>query len=148
MPGEGVEGRVGDRLYRVGNPAFAAALSGGGPPELSSVGGTLVALGDEDGLIAIFELGDELRADAGITLGRLQHLGLEVSLLSGDAEPAVRRVAEELKLEHYVAGAKPADKLDRIRQIQASGGVVAMVGDGVNDAPVLAGADVSVAMGR
>ena len=146
VPGEGVEGRVQGRRYRIGSPAFAAALSGCEPPQ-PSAGSTLVSLGGEEGLIASFELGDELRPDAVETLKRLRALGLEVELLSGDAEPAVRRVAGLLGIERFTSGAKPADKLERIRQLQAQGAVVAMVGDGVNDAPVLAGSDVSIAMG-
>ena len=146
VPGEGVEGLVEGRRYRVGSPAFVVALSGAEPPP-SDVSSTLVALGDEDGLLASFEIGDELRADAAGTLAGLRELGLEIELLSGDAEPAVRRIAERLQIGRHVSGAKPADKLDHIRRLQAQGAVVAMVGDGVNDAPVLAGSDVSVAMG-
>jgi len=146
VPGEGVEGLVEGRRYRVGNPAFAAALSGVEPP-MADVAVTRVALGDESGILATFDLSDELRVDAAETLGQLQEMGLQVALLSGDAPAAVRRVAERLGIGDFVAQAKPDDKLSHIRRLQAGGGVVVMVGDGVNDAPVLAGSDVSVAMG-
>ncbi|MCU0971780.1 MAG: heavy metal translocating P-type ATPase [Gammaproteobacteria bacterium] len=146
-PGEGVEGRVDGTLYRVGKPSFVAALSGVAPPGESGTGATRVALGDATGLIALFELNDELRPDARATLQRLHWMGLKVELLSGDAPGAVSHVARELEVVEWRAGVTPAQKLDRIRALQAEGAVVAMVGDGVNDAPVLAGADVSVAMG-
>ena len=145
-PGEGVEGVIEGVRYRIGSPRFAGALSGAtvSPPR---GGGTLVALGDEAGIVATFELQDELRSDASQTVGDLRGLGLRIGLLSGDAEPAVRRVAEQLGVDEYIAGALPEDKLARIRRLQDGGAVVAMVGDGVNDAPVLAGSNVSVAMG-
>jgi Cu2+-exporting ATPase len=145
-PGEGVEGAIDGVRYRVGSPQFAAALSGASV-QSPRKGGTLVALGDETGIVATFELQDELRSDAAATVGDLRGLGLKIGLLSGDAEPAVRRVAQELDVDDYVAGARPEDKLAHIRGLQEGGAVVAMVGDGVNDAPVLAGSDVSVAMG-
>jgi Cu2+-exporting ATPase len=107
-----------------------------------------VALGDADGILALFELSDELRPDAALTVQTLQRLGLSIELLSGDAREAVSRVAGQLGIDKHTAGARPDDKLAHIRRIQAEGGVVAMVGDGVNDAPVLAGSDVSVAMGN
>lgn len=107
-----------------------------------------MALGDEDGILALFELSDELRPDAALTVKTLQRLGLGIELLSGDARAAVSRVAGQLGIDKYTAGARPDDKLAHIRRIQSEGGVVAMAGDGVNDAPVLAGSDVSVAMGN
>jgi P-type Cu2+ transporter len=107
---------------------------------------SLVVLGDADGGLALFLLSDQLRADAREAIAELQALGLEVELLSGDGTAPVRRVAETLGIGHYAGRMTPADKLERIRALQASGAVVAMVGDGVNDAPVLAAAQVSVAM--
>jgi Cu2+-exporting ATPase len=145
-PGEGVEGVIEGVRYRIGSPRFAGALSGATVAPARE-GGTLVALGDEAGIVATFELQDELRSDAPGTVGDLRALGLKIGLLSGDAEPAVRRVAEQLGIDEYIAGALPEDKLAHIRRLQDGGGVVAMVGDGVNDAPVLAGSNVSVAMG-
>lgn len=146
VPGEGLEGEIDGARYRIGNPRFAADLSGTTAPEPGDTG-TLVALGDEQGIVATYRLSDELRADAAGAVADLRNLGLSVGLLSGDAEPAVRQVAGQLGIHDYVANAKPHDKLDHIRELQADGGVVAMVGDGVNDAPVLAGSNVSVAMG-
>ena len=146
-PGEGIEGVIEGSRYRVGKPEYVAALSGV-PVDLGEEpAATRVVLGDERGLIAVFVLRDELRADAKATLRRLRWLGVEVELLSGDAAGAVEHVAKELEVSSWRAGVSPAQKLERVRALQAQGAIVAMVGDGVNDAPVLAGANVSVAMG-
>jgi Cu2+-exporting ATPase len=146
-PGEGIEGRVEGGRYRVGKAEYVAALSGAPVPTADEVAATRVLLGDEQGLLAVFTLRDELRADARSTLQRLRWLGLRVALLSGDTEGAVAHVARELDVADWRGGVSPAQKLEHVRALQARGAIVAMVGDGVNDAPVLAGANVSVAMG-
>jgi Cu2+-exporting ATPase len=151
-PGLGVEGTVGGRRFRLGRADYVQALGGAaageGPPPLSGSGVTLVTLGDEGGLLARFELSDVARPEAASTVRALQALGLEVWLLSGDAEGSVTRLAAELGVQEARARMRPQDKLEAVRALEAKGAVVAMVGDGVNDAPVLAGASVSIAMGR
>jgi len=106
-----------------------------------------VVLGDAQGLLAHFSFVDRLRARAAESVAQLQGLGLEVELLSGDRLETVRGVAQELGIARYRARCQPQDKLARINELQRQGAVVAMVGDGVNDAPVLAAAQVSLAMG-
>jgi Cu2+-exporting ATPase len=148
LPGHGMQGEVDGRRYRIGSPAYAAELSGAPMPVAAAGDTTQVLLGDEQGLLARFELRDELRSDAVEAIARLRELGLEVEILSGDAEGPVRRVATELGIDSARSGMHPDDKLARVRTLQAAGHLVAMIGDGVNDAPVLAGANVSIAMGQ
>ena len=88
-----------------------------------------------------------MRADAPAALQALKQQGLELSISSGDQEAAVARIAQNLGLQlPYQSGRTPQDKLQELRRLQATGAKVLMVGDGINDAPVLAGADVSMAM--
>ncbi len=150
-PGRGVEGVVGSRRYRLGRADFVAALSGVSADGVSLPclpGATAVLLGDESALLAAFLLQDAIRPDAAIAVARLRELGLQVWLLSGDAEEPVAEVARTLGIREARARMTPEAKLTTVRELQAGGSLVAMVGDGVNDAPVLAGAHVSLAMGR
>ncbi len=151
VTGQGVEGRVGGRTLRLGRPEFAGALHGRSlPPEaqqLFASGDTCVVLADAAGWLAVFRLGDRLREEAGGLVLRLRQLGCRVTLLSGDAPAAVGQVAASLSIRDAHGGMTPQDKHDFIARLQSAGGVVAMVGDGVNDAPVLAQAQVSIAMG-
>ncbi len=145
-PGLGIEGSVGGRRYRVGNARFVAEWV----PGLEAAGREGVAevlLVDEQRLLGRFELDDALRPEAAEAVDGLRRRGLRVHLLSGDAAATVDRVAGELGIEEHRGGLLPDDKLARIRELQDDGAVVAMVGDGINDAPVLAGAQVSLAMG-
>ncbi|MDQ1315647.1 MAG: P-type Cu2+ transporter [Pseudomonadota bacterium] len=142
-PGRGVEGTIAGRAYRLGTPRFAAA---GETPPASDDGASWVALSDDSGPIAWFALADSLRPDAAVALAALRRQGLRLHLLSGDAEPAVKAVAQQLGIADWHAGALPEDKLAYVKALQDQGRIVAMVGDGINDAPVLAGAQVSIAM--
>ncbi len=147
-PGEGIEGTVEGRRYRIGTPEYVCAMgSGPVPKEALEQGATQVVLGDEQGPVAVFVLADRLRVGAVDTVRALRKLGLQVALLSGDAPRAVADIARTLGIEEAHARLKPQDKLDYISRLQSGGAVVAMVGDGVNDAPVLARAQVSLAMG-
>ncbi len=147
-PGRGVEGTIDGRNYRLGTPRFAA--NGDAPPAApaSDSGESWVALAAESELIAWFALADTPRPDAAAALAALQKQGLRLHLLSGDAEPAVKAVAQQLGIADWHAGALPEDKLAYVKMLQDDGRIVAMVGDGINDAPVLAGAQVSIAMGE
>jgi Cu2+-exporting ATPase len=144
-PGLGVEGAIGDRTYRLGAPRFAAPDHT--PPE-DSDGASWIALAAGDELVAWFELADTPRADAATALDALRRQGLRLHLLSGDAEGAVKTTAQQLGIANWHAGALPEDKLACVKALQEQGRIVAMVGDGINDAPVLAGAQVSIAMGE
>ena len=135
-PGQGVEGEVDGHVLRLGRADFAA----GRPDD-----GTLW-LGDGNRALARFEIEDPLRADAAEAVVQLRRLRLEPELLSGDGPDAVATIAGRLGLGLAHARQGPEDKLARLRDLQARGHRVVMVGDGINDAPVLAGADVSIAM--
>ena len=149
-PGQGIEASVNGRRYRIGRPDYALATGDGRPPLLAEwldSGDTIIALGDETGCQALFRIGDEIRAEAAALVADLRQTGRRVVLLTGDALAVARRVAERLGIDDVRAGATPQGKHDAVTALQAAGAVVAMVGDGVNDAPVLAQAQVSVAMG-
>jgi Cu2+-exporting ATPase len=144
--GAGVEGVVDGVAYRLGSAAFVGA-----PDDSVDDGATSVYLArsaDPAGLLARFSLRDGLRADAAATVRALRQRGVAVSILSGDAASAVQAVALALGIDDWHAGLLPEQKLAAVRALQAGGAVVAMVGDGLNDAAVLAAADVSFAMGK
>jgi len=107
-----------------------------------------VSLADEKGWLATFELQETLRPEAAPVVKALRARGLRVKVLSGDAEPAVAQVAASLGIDDYQGGCSPQDKLQLLQALQKQGHKVAMVGDGLNDGPVLAGADVSFALGQ
>ena len=150
-PGSGMSAVYNARRYRVGRPEYVAALHGAPLPvaaqSFAGSGDTVIALGDESGWLALFSLADQIRDEAAGLVAALHKAGRHVTLLTGDARPAAQRVAQALAIETVEAAMSPQAKHDFVRRIQAEGGVVAMVGDGVNDAPVLAQAQVSIAMG-
>ncbi|MGL4315639.1 MAG: heavy metal translocating P-type ATPase [Pseudomonas sp.] len=146
-PGQGLEGRVGERRLRIGQPAFVAALAQQPVPAIPGSHGQWLLLGDEQGPLAWFVLADRLRSDAGELLDACRAQGWQVLLLSGDSSPMVAQVASELSIADARGGLTPDAKLAVLKQLHQDGHRVLMLGDGVNDVPVLAGADISVAMG-
>src|SRR6185295_3667149 len=105
-------------------------------------------LGGPNGLAAAIDIGAPLRADARRTVDALRALGLDVIIASGDGEAAVRQVARALDVERAYPRFAPQQKIDLVRELRARGRRVFAVGDGINDGPVLAAADVSCAMGN
>jgi len=142
---EGVEGWVGDKSYRLGTPEFAVGhqVVISGRPDDEKL---WLLLSCEFAPLAWIAVVDEIRPDAAQLIQALKQRGLGITLLSGDQSNAVMSLARELGIEQFVAGAKPSDKLSHLAQLQAQGDKVLMLGDGINDVPVLSGADVSVAM--
>ena len=135
---EGISGIIDGQSFRIGKVSFAAATS-------DDANSDKIVLGANGHRIAEFTVRDPLRLDAYETLLSLKHLGIELSLASGDNERNVAAVAESLGISDFRSNCTPQQKLEIIEQLQASGKRVVMVGDGINDAPVLAGADTSIA---
>ncbi len=146
-PGLGLEGVVGDQRLRIGHPGFVCELSGVGVPVMPGEAGQWLLLGNRHGPLAWFVLDDRLRADAAALLTACKARGWRTLLLSGDSSPMVASVAAELGIDEARGGLRPDDKLQVLQQLHRDGRKVLMLGDGVNDVPVLAAADISVAMG-
>nr|WP_315466131.1 cation-translocating P-type ATPase [uncultured Rhodoferax sp.] len=155
LAGQGVEAAIGAApvaddlmagLFRLGSASFCAS----DPSEgfFVQAEGPVVYLSDASGWVASFHLQEEVREDALAVVRSLQSMGIGVHLLSGDRVEAARSMASRLGIDHVRGACSPSDKLAYMQQLQAAGHVVAMVGDGLNDGPVLAGAHVSFAFGR
>jgi len=147
---EGLEGRIGARTLRIGSARFCAAFHGKAlPPELASLeqGHTRIFLCDAQGWLAAFDLEDRLRPEAAALVEYLRLRGIFVHLVSGDDAQVVGALARRLGIPAWTGGVSPEGKLEYLRRRQRGGRAVAMVGDGLNDAPVLAQADASIAMG-
>lgn len=146
--GRGIEGSVCGVLYRVGTAAYVAGLAGGGARCAAPAGTTSIWLGCAGAWLARFDLADCLRPEAAGVVERFRRGGKTIVLLSGDEQAAAQAVAARLGIATALGGQLPADKLAFVRKLQQEGAVVAMVGDGINDAAVMRGADVSFAMGQ
>ncbi len=150
-PGCGMQALFEGCDVRVGRPDWAGELHRQALPESARAwldgGDTVVALADETGWLALFRFGDGIRPEAAAAVSALRAAGLRLALLTGDAAPVAARVAQALDIDEVRAEATPEVKHAYVESLQKQGAVVAMVGDGVNDAPVLARAQVSVAMG-
>ena len=148
-PGQGVSGYIDGVLYTLGNQAFSTHSEPLRSADLEAryPGATLIWLCDDQRALALFVLADPLRSEAVEAIAGLKARGIAVSILSGDATNTVRHVGAQLGVDAVYGQQKPQDKLALLQDLQRQGAVVAMVGDGVNDAPVLAGAQVSFAMG-
>jgi Cu2+-exporting ATPase len=146
VAGAGVEARTGGRLVRVGSPDFCAGIAGSPFPCATDSSEPVAAMATQGQWLAAFHFEDALRPESRELVSRARAAGCEVVLLSGDRGPVVDRVADELGIAERVAGASPEDKARRVEAMAARGAVVAMIGDGINDAPVLARAQVSIAL--
>jgi P-type Cu2+ transporter len=145
--GQGMRGRLRDGgEARLGSAGFCSLDSGRGWH--ANTGGSRVHLADAHGWLASFDLQEGLRDDAQAAVAALHSMGLATWLLSGDREGAAREVAQAVGVKHVIAGASPEQKLAEVVALQARGLRLAMVGDGLNDGPVLARADTSFALGH
>jgi len=152
VAGKGVVARIAGGEVLVGSPKFVAgrgvdlAPLGGRIDALEEAGRTVIAVARKGRALGILALGDRLRPEAASTVARLHEAGLRTALLTGDNERAAQRIAEEAGIPEVDAGVPSDEKAEIVRRLQA-GGRVAMVGDGINDAPSLMQADVGIAMG-
>jgi Cu+-exporting ATPase len=153
VPGKGALGVVQLRNVSVGNAALMAEAGVDAralEPEahrLRALGQTVIYVGLDGNPVGLLGVADPLKAEAWDAVQQLKSEGIRVVVLSGDHEESVRAVAAQLGIEDVAAGVLPDAKASRVSELRASGNVVAMVGDGINDAPALAAADVGVAMG-
>ena len=150
LPGRGAEATVDGRALWAGGPRLAAERTGAQPAGAAVVaerGETPVVLGEGARVLAVFGLADQPRPEAADAVASLRRGGVRrVVMLTGDNEAVARAVAARVGVTEWRAGLLPEEKLDAVRALGRDGSV-AMVGDGVNDAPALAGADVGIAMG-
>jgi Cu+-exporting ATPase len=151
-PGRGISANIGNADMIVGSPRHVISQGVGlgrleaKIAQLEEAGRTVIAVSKNGIAIGILAVGDTLRQDAAATVAALRHAGIQPILLTGDNERAARRIAAEAGIDEVFAGVLPDGKADIIRQLQTHG-KVAMVGDGINDAPALMQADVGIAMG-
>jgi len=146
-PGSGVEGTVDGTRYRIGRPEWVRGSNLGPPLGEPDSAHSWILLGSEHGLVAWFGIEDSIREDASSTLQELTTHDVALELLSGDPSQSGRAVAQTLDFSTARFGVTPEGKVARVQELQAEGKRVAVVGDGINDAPLLNAADVSIAMG-
>ena len=156
VAGNGLRGRVGGHDLRLGRAAFAlettrrdgdASTRSPGEAPGDDTFDDAVVLADDTGLIASFRISERPRPGAHVALDALRAIGLAVEIASGDAASKVAALAQRVDVAQWRARQTPADKLARLHALRAGGARVIAIGDGVNDAPVLAGADVAIAIG-
>ena len=151
LVGKGLRGRVGDQMLVLGSPASLAELGHAADDAvlapLQSAGKTVVGLVADNCLMGWLAIADPLRPSTAAAVARLQEMGVEVMMLTGDNPRTAAAIAAQLGIKRFEAGVLPQRKAAVIAELRAAGKHVGMVGDGINDAPALAAADVSFAMG-
>jgi Cu2+-exporting ATPase len=154
LKGRGIQATVGEESVYVGGPRLLEMLSPHVPEKISTFaasanhkGQTVVYLVKGEAVVAAFALADVVRAESREAIRRLNELGIDVAMLTGDSRQVAQAVADELGITRVFAEVLPEHKDEKIRELQAEGKKVAMVGDGVNDAPALTRADIGIAIG-
>lgn len=149
-PAVGVTATVDGHEIRVGGPRLLEESGQAELPEADAWrrdGAIILHVLRDGAVVGGIKLADEIRQESADAVRALHELGVQVVMITGDAEAAARSVAEEIGVDRYFAGVRPQDKSAKVQQLQGEGRKVAMVGDGVNDAPALAQADVGIAIG-
>jgi Cu2+-exporting ATPase len=154
LPGRGVQAVINGTTYQIGGPRLLEHASADVLPALAEEtrtwgerGQTVVYLLEGSTVRAAFALADVIRPESREAVVTLKQMGIRVAMLTGDSEDVARWVAGELGIDTYFAQVLPEHKAEKVKELQRQGGKVAMVGDGVNDAPALAQADVGIAIG-
>lgn len=152
VPGQGVRGKVDGTLYHLGSYRMMTGLGLNAPElearvsSLEEQGKTVVLLAGAKGVLALFAVADTMRESSRQAVRELKELGVHTVMLTGDNEKVARVIASQAGVEEYFAGLLPEDKLHAVEKLASRGGKVGMAGDGINDAPALARADIGFAM--
>ena len=153
IAGSGVQGTVSDRLVQIGTQRWMDELGidttalQDAKARLETAGKTAILLAVDGTIEGVMGIADALKPSSAATVRALQKLGLEVVMLTGDNRQTAETIAREVGIKHVLAEVRPDQKVEQVRALQAGGKIVAMVGDGVNDAPALAQAQVGIAIG-
>ncbi len=152
IPGRGILGQVSGMLIRIGNRRYMEETDIASIPEdelqrFENGGKTAILVTGENKLLGLIAIADTVKSDAEKTVRLLQEMGIGVWMITGDNERTAKAVAREVGIRNVIAGVLPGDKASKVEELRQGGRVVAMVGDGINDAPALAAADIGIAMG-
>lgn len=147
ISGHGLKGKVGEDLLLAGNLKLLEKFAVTYPKPLSEITETIVAVAINGSYAGYITIADEIKEDAAEAVAALKQLGIETVMLSGDKEAVVSQIAGQLNISRSYGGLLPEDKVRIVEQLKAEGKHIAFAGDGVNDAPVIALADVGIAMG-
>ncbi len=151
--GEGVTARIDSELYGIGNEKLMGRL--GVQPNydsslveaLQSTGQTVMFVMNTSQILGLVSVHDPIKESTASAVQTLHELGVKIMMLTGDNENTARAVAHELGIDAYMAGCLPEDKFEKVKELQSEGAFVSMAGDGINDSPAIAQADVGIAMG-
>jgi len=152
IEGKGIKGKLSGKEYFAGSKKLLSDMEikydERAYKDLEKLGATIIALFDNKDLLALLAVGDSLKDEAKQAIKELHKMGIKIIMATGDHKDAAEKIAKEAGIDEFIAEVMPQDKLDKITDLQKQGHIVAMAGDGVNDAPALAKADVGIAMGN